>query len=199
MEEVAAPRSSSARMRVAWALGSGLLLCGLIAAVVALGGGERSVSAIPAPGECLKAWNADADALAYGRHNRTFHNYSEAQVGYFAREELSVTGDAGSGACVVLFPRTSLDPEPIGAGQLLRGEGWVPLNEELDLNSVAELQSAAFEGANVALIATGELAAESAADAGSQPRAVKGAARQRRGRGILVNLKFVCRLPKQIV
>lgn len=142
-------RSESAS-RLLLAGGLAGLLAGLIAAVLLLAGGSdepRTVSAPPA--ECLRAWNRDEDALAFSRHNATFHEYESAQVGYMEPgSSAEVSSERGDGTCVVVFPRASLDPEPFAAGQVLLGRLWAPLDGLMPLDVIARVQSEAFEGAN---------------------------------------------------
>ena len=126
------------------------LLAGLIAAVVLLAGGSEATKvASPPPPECLRAWNRDEDALSFSRHNATFHKYESAQIGYMEPgTSAEVSTERGRGTCVVVFPRTSLDPEPVAAGQVLLGGMWAPLDSLMPLDVVARVQSEAFDGAN---------------------------------------------------
>jgi hypothetical protein len=140
------------RRRILAALGA-LVGFGALTAVVlvATAGDERGSLASPAPRECLEAWNGDREAIGFARHNSIFHNYNRAEVGYvdLQAEELDVSADS-SGRCAVVFARGSIDPEPEAAGQFLDGAVWRPLNEVTDINTLARLQSEAFEGANAA-------------------------------------------------
>jgi hypothetical protein len=147
------------RGRLVIALGALLLFGAIVAVVLLLAGGSPERSAAAAAAECLDAWNEDEAALAFSRHNQISHNYREAEVAYLNMREASVSSDSEAGQCVVIFARTELDPEAIAAGQVLRGDIWVPLNQVLDLNTVARLQSEAFDGANAEPTQTGELVA----------------------------------------
>ena len=110
----------------------------------------------------MQNWNADEAALTYARHNRTFHRYSEAQVGYLLEDggtSATVSDDPSDGPCVVVFPRSALDPEVAAAGQLEQGDGsWIPLSEIIDPDEVAALQGAALGAANARPTVQGELA-----------------------------------------
>lgn len=150
---------AGARARLGLAVGALLLFGAIVAIVLALGGGAPERSAPAAPAECLDAWNDDEAALAFSRHNQISHNYREAEVAYIDLREALVSSDPETGECVVIFARTELDPEPIAAGQVLRRDVWVPLNQVMDLNTVARLQSEAFDGANAEPTASGELIA----------------------------------------
>ena len=145
--------------RLLLAGGLACLLAILVAAILLLAGGsddEQPVSAAPA--ECLRAWNEDEDALSFARHNAIIHKYDSAQVGYLGRDPASKVSDSpADGDCVVVFPRTALDPEPIAAGQLYLGRLWAPLDSLMPLEEVARLQSEAFGGANAQPTADGRL------------------------------------------
>lgn len=146
------------RRRVLLALGALLCFGAIVAVVLATTGGDGSSSAAPAPNECVEAWNSDEAAIAFSRHNAIAHFYDSAQVGYITLSaEASVSDDPASGDCVVIFARTSLDPEPIAAGQILQGKTWTPLNQVTDINTVARLQSEAFEGANAEPTTEGDI------------------------------------------
>lgn len=141
-------RSEGAR-RLLLAAALGGLLAILIVVVVLLAGPDEEEVASAPPAECLRAWNRDEDALAFSRHNATFHKYESAQVGYMEPgSSATVSSEREGGACVVVFPRASLDPEPVAAGQLLQGGRWAPLDGLMPLGVVARVQSEAFEGAN---------------------------------------------------
>ena len=133
-----------------------------VVAVVAVtaGGGDDESTASAAPQECVDAWNSDRDAIAYARHNSIFHNYTDAQVGYLTPSgDASVSSDAGAGECVIVFARNSLDPEPQAAGQILQEGTWTPLIRISDVNTVARLQSEAFNGANAEPTIDGKIVA----------------------------------------
>jgi hypothetical protein len=154
-----APPSVPADRRRILAAVSALAGFGVIVAIVLIvaGGNDSSSASSPAPRECVEAWNNDRDALAFARHNSIFHNYQRAQVGYLVLDgEATVSGDAG-GECTVVFARNQLDPEPVAAGQVLRDEVWTPLAEVTDINTVARLQSEAFDGANAEPTPEGEI------------------------------------------
>ena len=151
---------SSARGRLVVAGGATALLVVIIVAVLALGGADseqqRAVFA-PSP-ECMRAWNDDEAATAYGRHNFNFHLYEGALVTFLDADAEEV--DEQVGDCAVVFPSRVLDSEPVAAGQILEGREWKPLStiEGIELARVAELQVAAAEAPNAALDGTGQLA-----------------------------------------
>ena len=161
------PSAASARTRLLFALVA-LLTFGVVVAVVAVtaGGDDDSGAAAAAPEECIDAWNGDRNALAFARHNSIFHNYNTAQVGYLTPgADASVSGERGAGECVVVFARNELDPEPQAAGQIVDKGVWRPLIEVTDVNTVARLQSEAFNGANAEPTIDGEILATGGADA----------------------------------
>ncbi|HEX2127804.1 MAG TPA: hypothetical protein VHF58_01150 [Solirubrobacterales bacterium] len=150
------------RRRLLLALGA-LVAFGAVVTLVAVtaGGSDESSAAAAAPAECVDAWNADRDAVAFARHNSIFHNYTSAQVGYLTPSpDASVSSDPGAGDCVVVFPRNQLDPEPHVAGQILDDGVWSPLIRVTDVNTVARLQSEAFDGANAEPTIDGEIVAD---------------------------------------
>lgn len=163
MEE-ATPQNAPAPDRRRLILAAVILIAFVaIVAVVATssGGDEGSEGAAAAPRECIRAWNGDRDAIAYAQHNSIFHNYKNAQVGYLTPgPDASVSDDPEAGECVVVFARASLDPEPFAAGQILEEDGWRPLIQVSDQNTVARLQSEAFDGANAKPTIDGEIVAD---------------------------------------
>jgi hypothetical protein len=150
----------SDRARILLALGA-LAAFGAVVAVVAVtaGGSDDSGGAgAEAPQECIDAWNEDRAALAFARHNSIFHNYNSAEVGYLTpAADASISSDPETGECVVVFARTQLDPEALAAGQILEGGVWTPLTDVTDVNTVARLQSEAFDGANAKPTIDGEI------------------------------------------
>jgi len=110
---------------------------------------------------CIRRWNDDPAALRFGAHNNTGHGYLEVQVTELANQD-STPADPGSGSCAVIFPRSTLDPEPIAAGQVLSEDGeWVPLSDrdEYDVSEITELQSDALQLANAELNSDGTIVA----------------------------------------
>ena len=140
-------------------MAAALLLAGLTAVLVlARSSGSDDGASAPAPPKCLKAWNFDQQALAFGRHNSVGHGYTEVQIGYMPREgSTSLSSDASAGQCAVVFAANELDPEELAAGEIHGDAGWVPLSELLEPADLAELQSAAVDGANAILTSQGEL------------------------------------------
>lgn len=128
-------------------------------ALITGAGGDDTAPATAAPRECLEKWNSDEAAIAYAIHNRTFHRYNEAQVGYMpAGGSSMISDDPGDGICVVVFARSTLDPEPSAAGQIEREGSWVPLTQIVVGNDLAALQNEALRGANARPTEKGELA-----------------------------------------
>ena len=151
------PERSGSRQRITIAIAAGVLVA--IVAVVAIVGGadDEEQTARPLPAECVRAWNGDQPALAYGRHNFNFHLYRGALVVYLDRDAVETNAEEGS--CAVVFPSEVLDAEPIAAGQILNGKRWDPLSslEGVDLTRVAELQVAAAAAPNAELDTAGQL------------------------------------------
>jgi hypothetical protein len=152
------PGAPPARGRIAIAVGGAVLLMAIVAIVVLAGGGGGEASA-EAPPECVRAWNSDPAAVAFGRHNYSGHGYEGALVNYLSEEAEEVDG-AELGSCAVIFPAEALDPEPIAAGEVLEGRSWTPISrlEGVELTRVAELQVLAAGAPNTRLADTGHLA-----------------------------------------
>ncbi len=152
-----ASAASSARGRLAIALGACALLAAIVVLVLALGGGGEERAFVAPEPECVSAWNADTEATAYGRHNFNFHRYEGALVTFLdaAAQEVGV----GEGDCAVIFPSQVLDSEPVAAGQVLQGRVWKPLSSlpGVELTRVGELQVDAAEAPNALLDPTGQL------------------------------------------
>jgi hypothetical protein len=140
-------------------LAAAVLLAGLTAIILTSSGSSSDEgTAAPAPLGCLKAWNSDSQAIAFGRHNSVSHGYTDAQVGRMPQEgATSLSSEPGTGECAVVFAAAELDPEPVAAGQIHDRGQWVPLSSLLEPAALGELQSAAVEGANAIVIAEGEL------------------------------------------
>lgn len=156
------------RRRIVLALGA-LALFGAVVAVVAVtaGGSDEGPAASAAPQECLDAWNNDRDAVAFAQHNSIFHNYTSAQVGYLTpAADASISSDPDAGECTVVFARNQLDPEPFAAGQILEDGAWRPLAQVVEVNTVARLQSEAFDGANAEPTSDGKIAATGGEESG---------------------------------
>lgn len=158
METPAPSGQSRQRVILAVALAAVTVVLVVAVGVIGAGGGDDGPAAA-APDECLAKWNSDDAAIAFAVHNRTFHRYSEAQVGYMpAGGSQAVSGDPSDGSCVVVFARSALDPEPRAAGQIEQGGSWVPLTQVVVGNDLAALQEAALRGANARPTVQGELA-----------------------------------------
>jgi len=138
-----------------------LLLFGAVVGVVVVAGGDSEQdrgTEFDAPARCLDAWNSDEDARSFTRHNYGFHQYTRAEVGYIrpiAGETIS--DDPELGDCVVVFARTSLDPEVEYAGMVLAKGTWTQLDSMLETSDLARLQREAFEGANAKTTQPGDL------------------------------------------
>jgi hypothetical protein len=140
-------------------LAATVLLAGLIAIVLTSSqGSSESGPAAPAPLRCLKEWNSDPEAIAFGRHNSLSHGYSDVQVGYMPAEGAdSISREPAGNECAAVFAAEQLDPEPVAAGQIRDQSQWVPLSALLEPADLAELQDAAVDGANATVTAEGEL------------------------------------------
>ena len=114
---------------------------------------------VAADPECIEAWNDDATARAYGRHNFSFHLYKGALV-TFLDDGGDEVGPEEGGVCAVVFPSEVLDAEPIAAGQVLHGKRWSPISNQdgIELTRVAELQVLAAGSPNTTLDVEGVLA-----------------------------------------
>jgi hypothetical protein len=142
--------------RVLFAAGTGAVLAAVVA-IVALSGGDGSTEAADLDPACVKDWNDDEAALAYGRHNFNFHDYEAARVIH-----LSVPAGAQFGGdqtpCSVIFPSETLDPEPEAAGMTFLGGTWMTLSSVgFDDIKRAELQAEAAAAPNAAIDAQGRL------------------------------------------
>ena len=125
---------------------------------VAPGGGSEGRGTVAAPERCVDAWNRDQAALAYGRHNFSFHLYKGALVTFLTNTGEEV-GEGEGGLCAVIFPSQALDPEPFAAGQVLKGKLWFPISEleGMELSRLAELQVLAAGSPNTTLDVRGVL------------------------------------------
>jgi hypothetical protein len=153
------PEPASPRARLAIAAGAAVVLIAIVVAVtVAGGGGSEEPEVVTAPQRCVAAWNEDAAARSYGRHNFSFHLYTGALVTYLTKEGTEVGAEEG-GLCAVIFPSESLDTEPVAAGQVYEQDLWSPISaiEGIQLTRVAELQAQAAQGPNTTLDRQGVL------------------------------------------
>ena len=151
--------NSGSRARVLLAIGAAVALAAVIGVIaVASGGDSDDRETVAAPQRCIEAWNRDQAALAYGRHNFSFHLYKGALVTYLTKTGQEVGAGEG-GLCAVIFPSQALDPEPFAAGQVLRGKLWIPIAEldEMELSRLAELQVLAAGSPNTTLDVQGVL------------------------------------------
>jgi hypothetical protein len=150
------PEPGSPRARIAIAAGAAGLLAIVVVAALALGGGEEELT--PVPAECVSAWNRDAAATSYGRHNFNFHQYDGALVTYLSESAVEVES-ADEGLCAVIFPAEALDPEPFAAGQVRQAGEWFPISTlpDVELTRVGELQVTAAGAPNTILDERGEI------------------------------------------
>jgi hypothetical protein len=149
------------RARILIAIGAGVALAAVIVVIAfASGGGSEGRGTIAAPQRCIDSWNRDQAALAYGRHNFSFHLYEGALVTFLTNGGEEV-GPGEGGLCAVIFPSQALDPEPFAAGQVLKGKLWFPISEleGIELGRLAELQVIAAGSPNTSLDVQGTLAA----------------------------------------
>jgi hypothetical protein len=158
-EPPAQSEASATRANLIFA-GAAAVVLGLLIAVVALAGSGGKSNAAPAPRGCMRSWNSDQSALADGRHIALAHHYTEAQVGYMDADGAgSISNEPNGRECVVVFASTTLDPEVEYAGQIELNGDWTPLSAVVAPVELAELQRAAFDGANAKPTAEGRLAA----------------------------------------
>ena len=142
-----------------WAAVAGaalLLIAGIVVAVVLRDSEETSA----APAECVDAWNESRAAVSLGRHQYDDHGYNRVQITRLDPDSL-VTGN-GERDCAVIFPARLLDPEPIAAALVLPGERWIPVAQQpgVELSELGELQAAALDATNGALLREGEIEAD---------------------------------------
>ena len=139
--------------------GVAAITLGVLIAVVVLAASGGKSNAAPAPRGCMRSWNSDQSALADGRHIALAHHYTEAQLGYMDADGAgSISNDPNGRECVVVFASTTLDPEVEYAGQIELNGDWTPLSAVVAPVELAELQSAAVDGANAKPTAEGRLA-----------------------------------------
>jgi hypothetical protein len=120
--------------------------------------GENGTNGGQAPRDCVKAWNSDVYALNYGVHNSISHGYTNVQIGYMPETGSAVlSSDSDIGPCAVVFAANQPDPERQAAGQIQRGNKWVPLSGFLGLRDLAQLQSFAVTHANAKVTQYGKL------------------------------------------
>jgi hypothetical protein len=149
---------TSSRARILIAVGAAAVLTVAIVVIAVASGGSEGREVVAAPQECVEAWNRDQAALAYGRHNFSFHLYEGALVTYLTEDGQEV-GEGEGGLCAVIFPSEALDPEPFAAGQALTKDLWIPLSdlEGMELSRLAELQVLAAGSPNTSLDVQGKL------------------------------------------
>jgi len=148
--------------RLAIVLAATIVLVAIVAVVVLSGGGSDGEASVAAPAQCIKAWNADRDAIAYGQHNYGSHGYERVQVTRL-NEDAEEPAAGEEGLCVAIFGALELDTEPVAAGQIREGGVWEPisLRPGVELTRVAELQAIAAGQPNSSLTGEGRLVANS--------------------------------------
>ena len=153
---------SGSRARLAFAVAAAAALGAVVMLVAVVGrGSDDPADVARAPAECVRAWNHEPDAVAFGVHNATAHGYSRVQVTHLT-EDGSEPADPETGKCAVIFAATSLDPELGAAAQILVAKGqWLPLFNlpGIDSGRLAQLQSDAVELANADLQPDGTIVA----------------------------------------
>jgi hypothetical protein len=145
------------RLRRRAAIAAALALVVLIAAIVLT---SRSGSPEEGPvglRDCLDAWNFDVVALNYGVHNSISHGYRDVQVGYMPEGGRSLSAHPDAGECAVVFAARRPDTELQAAGEIHRGDGWVPLSGWLGPADLARLQRTAVARANATVNQYGKL------------------------------------------
>ena len=80
------------------------------------------------PASACEAGTPIPETLAAGRHLAVAHNYTEAQVGYLVPGGDTITDERDGRECVVVFARTTLDPEVEAAGEIELNGDWTPLS-----------------------------------------------------------------------
>ena len=130
-------------------MGAGLLLLACVVGVIFLMGDSSADLGKPPPERCVSLWNADQRATRYGRHNFNSHRYASAQVLFLDREGKP----ARRGACAVVFPAASLDPEPVAAAQTYFDGDWIALSRLPAITDarLAKLQAGAVSHNNAVL------------------------------------------------
>ncbi len=143
--------------RVVIAVGGTIALAAVVAVIV-LTGGSGDEASTAAPAQCIEAWNADPEALAYGQHNYGTHGYDRVQVTRLT-EAAEVPAEGEEGLCAVIFGALELDTEPVAAGEMRIDGAWQPisLRPGVELTRVAELQAIAVGEANSSLSGEGRL------------------------------------------
>ena len=146
------------RARIAIAAAAAVALIAIVVVVAVASGGGEERETVVADSQCIKDWNADESARAYGRHNFSFHLYTGALV-TFLDDEGNEVGPGEGGSCAVIFPAKVLDAEPFAAGQVRPGHRWIPVSslEGVQLTRVAELQVLAAGSPNTTLDVQGVL------------------------------------------
>ena len=111
--------------------------------------GDNDATSAQASPDCLSAWNSDVYALNYGVHNSISHGYTDVQVGYMPKSGSALlSDDPGIGPCAAVFAANQPDPERQAAGQIRRGDEWIPLSRLLGLRDLVQLQVTAVTRAN---------------------------------------------------
>lgn len=148
--------SSRARLLFAAGLASALVV-GVVA--VALSGGEESTPAAAADPRCLEQWNGDPAALTTGRHQYTFHRYTNVQILRLDTESAGFE-ESPDGDCAIVFASSSLDSEAAAAALIQQDREWTALSaaDGVTTERLGELQSEAVAGANAIIDVQGRIA-----------------------------------------
>ena len=141
---------------------AGVLAVGTIALVVilSLAGSDERDPAEAAEAECVRDWNSNAQAVAFGSHLYGGHGYTDVQVMRLAEDGGPLAANE-TGKCAIAFASGTPDPEPEAAAQIFDGRTW---NAVSSLSRGAPerlvvLQADAVAGANARLEADGRIAA----------------------------------------
>jgi hypothetical protein len=146
------------RLRRRAVVAAALALAALIAAIVLTSRSGSPEGGPKALRDCLDAWNFDVVALNYGVHNSISHGYRDVQVGYMPERGRALSADPDAGECAVVFAARRPDTELQSAGEIHRGNGWVPLSGWLGPADLARLQRTAVRRANAVVNQYGKLA-----------------------------------------
>jgi len=157
MESSEPQQQETSRARAVIAIGA-LVAFGVLIAVIVVTGGSGGREFAEAPDACVESWNDDPHAVSTGVHNFNSHGYASVQVAYASEDGAAVgSSPVPDGGCVVVFAAQALDPEPVAAAEINLDERWVPMSENADTETLAQLQSDAVADANARLSSDGRL------------------------------------------
>jgi len=140
---------STGRLHLATALAAGVVLTGIVAVVLLLGGSGADHTFEPAPQRCLSSWNGSQGATRLGQHQFTAHQYEDVQVlALSADYSEAVSEDEPDAPCAVVFASSSLDAE-LSAAAAVRVAGiWESLSRYRAPEDLAAFQSEAQRSYN---------------------------------------------------